>query len=168
LLVTTVFHLMYTLYPPLDSESETSENKRFILSTELRESFQTLSSIHRAQNRLRNVDNPMKSHITEREKIPGEDSYKKETPPKPKHALTTLKERMDLQQIDIALFTTMMVEREVSRLQNGITELEKLLQQNSGVRVVDNVIPLQPTIVNNRIKIVDKAGLSVPVESEET
>mmetsp|Transcript_19255 Transcript_19255/g.27081 ORF Transcript_19255/g.27081 Transcript_19255/m.27081 type:complete len:171 (-) Transcript_19255:283-795(-) len=119
---------MTILFPPLDGESESSE-KSDMLSPELRESFETLHSLLRAQGRIdqdkqaccETFDNSVTNHKNSGKRKVFHDQ----------NACVSLdsieKDELERLKFEAALVTAVTAEEEISHLTNGIAELEELL-----------------------------------------
>jgi len=142
---------MYTLYPPLDSGSENCDKEECTLSTELKENFQTLSSIHREQCRQKNEEELVAGSIIENENNSTNDKHVDGISQKTQYVMPSEKKILEAKKIEIAFLTAVTVEAEISSLQKGIAELENILYHEDSSENEDNSICLHPTIVDGCI-----------------
>jgi len=74
------------------------------------------------------------------------------------------REILEAKKVEVARQTAMTVESEISRLQNGIAELENILHQQDSDENVDNSPYLQPNRGDGCIENVARGNLSMTVE----
>lgn len=121
---------MHTLYPPLDPpvamDDEESDN---VLPQELRENFENIQAL---------MNSSSKAVTT------SEDSKKR----KESSSADEDKETNDVEakKLRMAIKTAIAVENEITRLRNGIAELETLLAEQEGGQVV--AFPSLPPVVD--------------------
>jgi len=155
---------MYTLYPPLDSDSESCDEGECLLSTELQESFKTLSSIHREQCRRKNEEELATGDIVTTETEAIGETYANGVNTKTTYEMRVKREILEAKKVEVARLTAMTVESEIARLQNGIAELENILHQQDSDENVDNSPYLQPNRGDGCIENVARGNLSMTVE----
>lgn len=122
----TVAIPMYTLYPPVvddernsiqsDGTDQSQENdNETVLPTSLRHNFEAMHAIVRAQHRLKHSQTPPLDN-----RQPQKDEVRR-VGDKRKH------DQLEERKVELAVKTAVAVENELSRLRNGIAELEALL-----------------------------------------
>lgn len=113
---------MHTLYPPLDDETAPMNNaSNDVLPAELKQSFDSIRAMVNGTN---------------------EESSK---PPSRKRKNSADADEFESKKLQMAIKTAVAVENEISRLRNGIAELESLLAQQEGGEVV--AFPSLPPVV---------------------
>ena len=122
----------YMLYPPLETESESSEDSNMLLSEELKRSFETVRNIHQAQSRVNaSLDNE-KNDVTE-------------------------KEDLEARKFEAAVAAAVAAESEISALAKGINELENLLlRQESTENCGSDKFPNLPSKIETETHNVEK------------
>jgi len=130
---------MPKLFPPLEAESQESEGGE-MLSPELRESFETLHAILRAQRRLEqeeivtdNARDVADSCQRKRKLTADEDSGAAVSDVGKMEEMESMKkEELESLKFEAALAAAVTAEEEISRLTHGIAELEAMLLQQEG------------------------------------
>lgn len=152
---------MHTLFPPLQVERDgsdppTSDQENDaddgVLSSELKENFEAVRATIRAQHRLKQQEGSStgNSELSNAARGAGEKKRSLEPP----SGITEM-ERLEGEKADLALATAQAVEREISRMANGVAELEAMLlaQQNAESVDANNdyldavVFPTLPSVV---------------------
>jgi len=159
---------MPTLFPPLETEG-TGDS---VLSDEVRANFEAIQSIVRAQSRLKKENVISVFELSEHAHghkrsmgeggCPGEDDVAFACKP-------------DIQDLEsrkraLAVTTAVALQNEISRLTNGIAELETLLLQQGNVDPSEIEFPILPTIIaeEDTIDHQDKKRESNKVDDSET
>lgn len=138
--------LMPTLFPPLEAEGDGDS----ILPADLRANFEALQAIIRAQSRLSNEQEvPVVIDGAQVRDKSGDDEGNNAAEGEDSRLANGRKsEGLESRKRNIAMATAVAVQSEISRLTNGIAELESLLlQQGTGVNSSEIEFPALPTVV---------------------
>mmetsp|Transcript_15905 Transcript_15905/g.23431 ORF Transcript_15905/g.23431 Transcript_15905/m.23431 type:complete len:146 (+) Transcript_15905:2875-3312(+) len=131
---------MHTLYPSLmddDNAPMNADGDGSVLSPELREHFDAMKALN--NSRMGERQNVGESNENEKKR---KDRSSDSNLPDDEH------EELETKRLQMATKTALVVEREMSRLQNGIAELEALLeQQEGGARQRLDAFPDLPPVV---------------------
>ena len=128
-----------TLYPPLETNSDSSEGSstNMLLSVKLKRSFDTVHHIHHTQKRLkeRKVDDSDEGNEENRK---------------------ARKKDLDARKFEAALAAAVAAESEISALTKGITELEGILLHNEpdSENVCNEKFPLLPRKIDEDDNII--------------
>uniref|UniRef100_A0A7S1D8T0 Uncharacterized protein n=1 Tax=Cyclophora tenuis TaxID=216820 RepID=A0A7S1D8T0_CYCTE len=127
---------MHTLYPPLDNESAPMndvDDDDDVLPAELRKNFDSIRAmVNHTNPRREKQDGAHKLDNRKRKERPNENDDDGD-------------DEFESKKLQMAIKTAVAVENEISRLRNGIAELENLLAQQEGGDVV--AFPTLPPVV---------------------
>lgn len=150
---------MPTLFPPLELEEDegarSHDGDGGVMSAELRENFEAMRALLRAQHRLEEESGSPSEDVSA-PTVPSSDGKRKrdsETPSCDSN-LTELEKRsesnedIERRKCELAVATAIAVEAEISRLTGGIAELEALLGQNTAGNDAA-AFPSLPSILSN-------------------
>lgn len=139
---------MPTLFPPLEAEG----NGDSCLPADLRSNFEAIQAIVRAQSRLAKEQEPSSaigsSVARDGEKNPSDGGHAFSEGGASRLADGSKTEGLESRKRTLAMATSVAVQDEISRMTNGIAELEALLlQQGNGVDPSEIEFPALPTVI---------------------
>lgn len=128
------------LYPPLETGSDSIEDKNMLLSNELKRSFDTVCHIHHVQKRIkakedRGTNNNNNNNNDSKSSMMDDDDMDDKT----SIVIENQKQDLDARKFEAAVAAAVAAESEISSLMNGIHELENiLLHQESSEEMIQS------------------------------
>lgn len=127
------------LYPPLDTKSDCTEDSNMILSHKLKRSFEAVHRIHLSQKRLK-IEN-LEKKLDDDGNGEANESEKEE------------EEDLDAKKLNAAVAAAVAAESEISKLMNGIEELESILLSQESSEANDELkFPTLPSEIEDEAR----------------